>query len=578
MRLLKIISFSFVFCVIAQTDALSQSVITDSLKKFVLSESDKLYWKEIYTDDFIQYTGFFSEEPSDKSIIYTRLINGANDTIYINSQFGRWGRSECLLRDNNSYLIRGVDLHSDSSSSTILRKKFDYESQNWEICNIYNDGIFYSGSVYDTKRNFFYSISEENNFSEDALMTKVCFFILMLVVVYTVIPWWIYEECEIWTTIRSVAGFLVSLGLSIFLDLCVVKELFLPLLCLALTAFVYLIPWNNKIIKTTTQVVCVGVIIVFFVYNQFYRISDCIKLSDGYELNISWKRGTCLIKRAYIKKMLSDMIPVNVSYCDTEEYTLYVSKYEFSMGNLDVVSSNALYWLTGLSKRPMYELSFRESQVILENLSNLTGLNFDILSFNEWLSIVKFKKHSPNNLEFSKVTKGDVSEEGLVNILSNMPEFTSNYYSADYSLSLAADTMFRSYNSIIVAGSVKKCTDSTNISIVNKYFRNGLAGFRFVFRPDKIGARKYCINGFIRSDRIYLGLPKKIRLVSVDGHRIEDLASYESFEELLIESRLRPRKIEAIDLSNNNTFVFIQPEGLEYYDFEPLFSFVRSVK
>ena len=78
----------------------------------------------------------------------------------------------------------------------------------------------------------------------------------------------------------------------------------------------------------------------------------------------------------------------------------------------------------------------------------------------------------------------------------------------------------------------------------------------------------------MRSDKAYTGLPERIELLSVDGRHVKDLYNYESFEELLIEGRMKDRRFEAVDLSDNKVFDYNQPEGLEYYDFEPVFTFV----
>ena len=570
MKRFKVIAILLAFCVIAAQKAFSQYAASDTAEVFVINDSTELYWAEEYTSDFMYMSGFHLDDSTERTILHQRMVNGANDTTYLNSQIGNLVQSESLRRDDESYFLSQVNLSDDDLNNFHYRKRFDYSNQIWEIVNFYDDWSYYSGRAYDPKRTVFYSLSEDENYSEDKNMLKLLFLIWVIAAFCIIFPMPKDRPFVIvWLIICAVIG-ICSVA---FLDLNVINQLFLPLMCLCATALLFMIPRYSGTIRRIGQLILGIIIILFFALKQYVFIDSSITLSDGYELNIKWKRGTCLIKRAYIRNILSNLIPVKVNSND-EEYTLYVSKYEFSSGNAGVVSDEVLMWLFGSSKDPLYNFSFRESQVMLEYLNILTGVKFDFLTYGEWCSISKGKKHAPNNIDYCKVNKGDVSEEGLVNILGNMPEFTSSYYPDNYRLSLAADTMFRAYNYVAVAGSAFECSDSLNVSIVNKNVRNGLAGFRLVFRPDDIGARKFNIQGFLRSDKAYTGLPERIELLSVDGRHVKDLYNYESFEELLIEGRMKDRRFEAVDLSDNKVFDYNQPEGLEYYDFEPVFTFV----
>lgn len=368
--------------------------------------------------------------------------------------------------------------------------------------------------------------------------------------------------------------FLTSLGSVIFINVYLQRQLFFPLYCLCITAFAFKIPQYQGAVRYITQIIIGCIIIIFFVNKQFFATNECIKLSDGYELNIEWQKGTSLPRRHYIRKIFSNMIPVTVE-SNNKRYTLYVSKYEFSSGDLDVVSNELFCPLSGSSKKPADWLSFRECQIILEILYNLTGVKPDFLSHPEFLSISNNKNHAPNDTDYIKVTKGAPDEYGLINFLDNMPEYTSSYKYGDYRIGMAADTIYKAYNKVIIAGSAYFSTDSTKFRIVSKNFRDGYVGCRLIVRPDDIGARKFTIKGHLRSDREYSNLPTEIELISIDGHCVEDIFNYESFEELLIECRPKTKRIEAIDLSKNKVFSFEHPVGLPYYDFEPVFTFVR---
>lgn len=566
MKHVKIIFLLIAFCVVNMQKAFSQSDASESSKVFVINDSTKLYWAEEYTTDFMYLSGFSLRDSSERRIFHIRMINGADDSTYVNSQWGNFVQSESF-RDN-AYCLSLTNF--SSTNQTLQRKKFNYDTKTWDICSFYNDGLYFSGTAFDAKRTAIYELSDDVSHSEDKFMIKLIFFILVFTAFAVTVPIW-----EDFAWVWLLVGFLISLCSTVFIDLSIVSQLFLPLLCLSATAFLFKIPQYSGTIRTVGQLILAGVIIVFFGLKQFVCVDDTIRLSDGYELNLTWKRGSCLIKRLYVKSMLSNLVPVAVN-ANGEEYTLYISKYEFSGGNYSVVSDEALSWLFGLCKDPLYNFSFRESQILMEYLNLLTGVRFDFMSYQEWASITKDKNHSPNDLDYCKVTKGDVSDDGLVNILGNMPEYTYSYYSGNYRVGMAADTLVQSYTNVLVAGSAFECSDSLNLSIVNKNVRNGLVGFRLVFRPDDIGARKFSVKGFLRSDKVSTGLPKKISLVSVDGLRVEELANYESFEELLIEGRLADRKFEAVDLSDNKVFYYDQPQGLEYYDFVPEFTFMNT--
>jgi len=570
-----IIIFSvLISCVISMQDAISKSIDSDSSKVFLLLDSTKLFWYEEYNDTFDHISGFIENSSCEDRIKHIQMITGADDTIYVNTLMGNWVQSETLSCERDSYTIRRINLSTHDNSSLNQRKKYDYRKSIWQICNYSDDWSYFSGSEYASNRTAFYKISDEDNFAEDKFLTKLVFFILILLAFYIIIPLWYFEKL---TLAWIILGLATSLSFTFILKWDIIMQLILPLICIIATACLFYVPGYAGIIRAIGQTVLGSVIIIFFAYKQFYCIDEHIRLQDGYELNVTWKRGTGLLKRAYVRKILLNLTPVTVN-ADDDKYTLFVSKHEFSEGNLFVISDETFACFFAGIERPLYCFSFREAQLVLEHMKLLTGVNLDFLTYAEWSSLAGNKRHSPNDLDYCKVKKGEVSADGLVNITSNMPEFTSSYYGGNYRISMAADTMYRSYNNILVAGSAYECTDSINVSVVNKNVRNGLAGFRLVFRPNDVGARKFTINGYLRNDKEYTGLPEKIKLVSIDGDLIDHLPNYESFEELLIEGRLKKRRFEGVDLACDTLICFTQPEGLEYYDFEPEFSFVRSTE
>lgn len=536
------------------------------LYDIMLDDSIELSWKNIFEEDFTSVTGFFLNDVYS----FYREINGANDTTYMNFQMGNTVQVEHFYPDDenyHSYSLRRVNLSSPNWEEYIQCKVYNKDNHKWSI---YKKGEGWQiGSRYCIDKLLFHDISDGD---DDSTFIAVFLFFFIYLAFAAVLPFWDNDDYGwVWWLV----GFLFSLGCAIFIESYMQRQLFLLLLSIISTFILFKIPRYVGKVRYVSQILIGIVIISIFTYKQFFVIDETFKFKDGQELNIKWKRGTCLIKRHYIKQMLSEMIPVKVE-SKGKEYILYVSKYEFSEDDYSVVAGDPFNWLDVLSRsnRPLYGFSFRESQIMQEFLSKITGVQFDLLSHEEWYAASLYKNHSPNSYDFVNVDEGAPNENGLVNINGNMPEYTSNYYAGNYSLGLAADTLIRSYNNVLVAGSAYECTDSIIISTVNKNIREGHVGFRLVYRPNDIGARRFCIIGNLRSDRKHTDLPQQIKLISIDGHSIDGISNYESFEELLIECRFKNKTIRAIDLQNNKEFSFQHPKGFEYYDFEPLFSFV----
>lgn len=548
----------------------SSTVAQGDEKSYVMHDGTTLHWENSFDEDFTLTTGFYLDNGNEEVCGNWRTINGANDTTYFNVQYNKVVQIESIWYDKEYYQLSKINLSSPNWKEIAYCKSYKNDEQEWAIYTKTTDDVFQFGSAYNIDKNIFYDISYEENHSDDNLMISITLFFLIYVAWIVFLPLWDNDNVVL---VWSFVGFLLSLISSIFIENHLQRQLFLPLLAIVLTSVLFKIPQYIGKIRYISQFILGVMIISFFAYNQFFVLNETVKFADGQKIDIKWQRGTCLIKRFYIRKIFSNMTPVLVN-SDGNEYVVYVSKYEFSEDELSVINNEIFFWFCGSFNSPLDNLSFREAQIVLEILRNCTDVKFDFLSYKEWRAASLYKKHSPNQLEYEDVNEGKANDNGLVNILENMPEYTSNYYAGNYRLGLAADTLIRSYNNIIVAGSPYQCTDSINIGFVNKNIRDGRVGFRLVYRPNDIGSTKFCIMGHLRSDRNYMERPKSIKVVSIDGHRIEDLSNYESFEELLIECRFKNKIIEAIDLSDGKIFNIQNPKGFEYYDFEPIFSFV----
>lgn len=564
----------FIFLLLVLDGFTSIKLFANSIQSFdvqdktiVLDDGLKLFWKNIYDKDFSVTTGFYAND----NVWFKRIINGANDTIYMNSQLGRIIQVENFWFDDAYYQLRRINLSTSNWTEYFQCKNYDKDEHRWAIYNKAADGNWQVGSEYCINKHLFYDISEKGN--DDSSLIALCLFFIIYIAYSVIFPYWNCEKYEDYIWIWWLIGFLLSLGIALFIGSYWQRQLFLPLFVIISTSILFKIPRYIGKVRYISQCLIGLIIVVFFTYKQFFDINDTIEFEDGKELNIRWENGTCLIKRCYIKQIFSNMIPIKVKSRE-KEYVLYISKYEFSEDDFSVVVDEPLNWLNVLFKfnRSCDNLSFRESQIILELLKKNTNTQFDFLSYEEWKSVSPYQNHSPNNLNFGDVD--EVDNNGLVNIRGNMPEYTSNYYNGNYRLGLAADTLIRSYNNVVVVGSAYESMDSINLSVVNKNIRDGFVGFRLVYRPDNVGARTFFIKGHLRSDKKHINLPSKIKLVSIDNYYVKDLNNYESFEELLIECRFKNKTIKAVDLSNNKEFSFLHPMGLEYYDFEPQFSFV----
>ena len=535
-----------------------------------LNSSDALYWGVLKSRDFSTFRGCFKLEDEELHMMYLRMTNGVEDTTFANLLQVKVFQRECYTSE--AYILDEINVDSSQPSRYDRIKRYNYATNRWTIGMFKKDGEYKWGRSYDSDQLTLFDITD-NRYREIA-MWALCFFIMMAFSLWILFS--PFFDLEDKTSLRLILGWTIFIG-SV-LAVCLVPkfiqlQLTLPFFSLVLVygAMYYLKPkklqW--RIILNT---VCCVTVILFWTYIQFYRLDDTTKLSDGTEVQLHWKKGTAVLKRHVIHRMLNRMIPIAVQD-HGREYTVYVSKYEFSTAELDVLNDDVCSWISYLmNDSPVDDLSYRESQIVLQRIHQLCDVPFDFLSYNEWLSASMHQPHAPHYSELCDVNEGDMNSLGLVHIASNVPEYTSNYIWS-YRISNAADTLLKAYNKMVVAGSAYLCDDSILCSEVNKNLRQGGVGFRVVYRPNGIGARQFQIHGICRSDRAYRNLPQFIQLVAIDGISLTSLDNYESFEELLVEKRHSLRTIEAIDLSTMQRVQFDEKQGADSYDYEPIFSF-----
>lgn len=547
----------------------SDSSRFEGIKYGISVDSLPVYKGTVKHMDFSRDVGFFELKDNILQFLYTRRTNAAGDTIFINDFLNALYQFEIYRED--SY-VQFQDYKSSNKQQYHGSKTYYNKKYRWKFFTMSTDGESAWGNCYDVGDDSLYNLND--NRTKDTIMIGLLFFIMVTCAL------WIFfrplTEIERWKMplILLIGITVLSLCLTLFLDGYIRNQLAYPLLSFWL---IYLVEKYLKvksiIIKVIFHYILCVLVTSFWIYMQFYQVYDTVKLADGTKVEIQWRRGTDLPKRFFFKQMISKMVPVQVSD-HGNHYNVYVSKYEFREGEWPVVNDEIFSWISYfLHDEPKGDLSFREARFVVQFLKRICGVNFDFLTYSEWQSAALKQPHSPHENDYCDVDEGSPNEFGLFNIAGNIPEYTSDYCGTNR-LGLSADTLITSYNNINVAGYPFICEDSISFSFMNKNVRTGSVGFRLIYRPNDIGARRFYIKGTLRSDRAFTKLPKEIKLISIDGHNISELDNYESFEDLLIECRFKKYSVQAKDMSTKKIFHFNQAKGFEYYDYEPVFSFI----
>ena len=324
-------------------NVLAKSMLSPGIqdKTIVLDDGMKLCWQNIYDKDFSVTTGFYAND----NVWFKRIINGANDTIYMNSQLGKIIQVENLWFDDTYYQLRRINFSASNWAEYFQCKNYDNDEHRWAIYNKATDGDWQVGSEYCIDKHLFYDISGEGG--DDSSFIAVLLFFIIYVAYAVIFPYWNCGKYENYIWIWWLIGFLLSLGIALFIGSYWQRQLFLPLFVIISTSILFKIPRYVGKVRYISQCLIGLFIVGLFTYKQFFDINDTVEFADGKKLNINWEKGTCLIKRYYIKQMFSNMIPVEVK-SRGKKYVLYVSKYEFSEDDFSVVVDEPLNWLNVL--------------------------------------------------------------------------------------------------------------------------------------------------------------------------------------------------------------------------------------
>lgn len=539
----------------------------------IWSDSTSNYFKGLVTTtDFCQSKGYYQIENESFNPLFVRITNAATDTIlsYLSTGHGKYIRN---IFSKDLFIYDEITGNSTDSIFS-YSKSYDSDKNRWTISYKFND--YQYGCSYTPQNDSLKDISTSSD-SDSPFMWTLHYIIMIIlslaILFYPLVNFWDNPILSKIIVIISVA--LIFLGL-ILVDTWTQKQLsfiFFSLLPIPLLSALV----RKKLLHLILHALLCTIVISSWIYFLFYNLNDNATLSDGTKVSIHWRKGTDCIKRHLIKKMLNKMVPVSVSD-HGKQYTVYVNKHEFSETDFKVLNDEMYEWafaLFGIHEKPLNDFSFREAQIVLSMIKNLSDIKLDFLSYHEWQSASRGIHHAIRQVdsELRDVDDGAANEVGLVNIADNASEYSSSY-AQGVRISICGDTLYPSFDGVLVCGNAFSDDEPKDSTIINKNLRIGSVGFRLSYRPQDIGAQKFHIIGHLRSD-ISISLPRNILLVSVNGRYFKSFDSYESFEEFMIENRGSKKLIEAIDHLNPNSIIKItMPPGLGYYDFVPYFSFV----
>lgn len=521
------------------------------------NEKDSTYIGTYYSLDFSIVSG------------YHKYINGvftpqlarythfnSSDTIYLNyNSFIGFNRE---VHFPNSYVIDNPE-----ERHLELSKKYYASKNEWSISYL-SYGRRYGGSNGH--------VMFDLDSPEDKFMMGLMFFLLMLTCIYIILtPILAYAKGNLIFIISSIFAFGFTIYAIIIADKYLQYSIFMPSFSLlAILGLALMIKQKN--IRYVVLSISSLIVTVLWIWYMFFNLDETVKLNDGKEVNIHWRASTDPHKRLVIRHIFNNMYPVPIED-NGVKYTVYVSKYELTDGEFAIINDDVCGWLSWLfGNDVLSNFSYRESQLVLNAISNISGVKLDFLSYYEWQTASCGKHHNIHPNELTDANEGEENPFGLVNITGNIAEY-SNTYAISSKIGLSGDTLLPSFDGIIVCGNAFLGKQS-DLSFVNKNLRRGGAGIRPVFRPENIGRKTFEIRGYLRSECNYTGFPKEILLKSINGEQIHKMNTYEDFEEKLIESRFHNKVIDAVDITNGKSLVLKMPKGLYYYDFVPYFSYI----
>ena len=515
-------------------------------------DDDSLYVGTLYSSDLHQYTGFWYNDFTPKNILYISFngdsfLFNKHELSFINDRIVCYGSAEYRVYNGLGAM-----------------KYYDYEENYWYTIDYYRNRYNKESSILEP-------VEDESDSVFISIVHFLAFSLALFLLLQPVSGDGKGKFSIIYSLILSV---LLIILYYIFTTKYLRSQLVFPMMGFFLP---YALKFFIRGIKhVIAHVVLSGIILVFWSWFLFFNLDEVVCMSDGTPVNVQWQTGTSPLKRHVVKKIIANLLPVKVRDHDAD-YVVYVSKYELSREEFDVINDELFAWIGYLLREePLYGYSYREAMIILGRFKEISNVDFDFLSYNEWKSATLGKNHEARKsiTDLLDVDEGVPNEYGLVNFTSNLPEYTSTYL-VSYRLGLSADTLISEYNHVLVAGNAYKTDCAADFSAVDKDLRDGIVGLRLIYRPKSIGARIFFIQG-IAVDGASAEFPRNIILESYNGVSVLDLPDYESFQEMVIEERFNAKRMIVYDIYDNHRIELEIPAGQELYDFIPHFIFEVS--
>ena len=549
--------FLFLFLIPANVFVQAKDSLTIKLddksvfKGYVLNQDeDSLLVGTLYAADFSQYTGFWYNDFTPRNVF---SISFSGDSFLLNNQkYFFINRTECYSSEKYS-------VFNEQGGRNL--KYYDYEKGFWYT-------IDNNSNRYNRESSILESVDDEN----DSSFISIFHFLAVSLVLFLLLrPITGKGKGKLPTIYSLILCALLIIPYYVFTTKYLRSQFVYPMLTFSLLYALRFLTTGLKYI--VAHFVLSGIILVFWLYFLFFNLNEVVCMSDGTPVNVQWQTGTTPLKRHVVKKIIANLVPVKVRDHDTD-YVVYVSRYELSKEEFGIINDEVLAWIGYLLREePLYDFSYREARIVLKRLKEISNVDFDFLSYNEWKAATLGKTHEASRsiMDLLDVDEGEPNEYGLVNLTSNLPEYTSTYFTTSR-LGLLADTLISEYNHVLVAGNAYTSDMAMDCSVVDKDLRIGFVGLRLIYRPRNIGARRFFIQGIAVND-VLAELPSKIILESYNGVSVSDLPDYESFQEMMIEERFNARRIIVHDISLNQRIELEIPAGQEWYDFTPCFIF-----
>lgn len=435
--------------------------------------------------------------------------------------------------------------------------KYDYSKDKWESYKL------------QWKDNKIYDLEEGLN-----LVYIVIFILIIVYSVSLLLRLATKNKADVIIRFTSLIILLLSLTILSFYS---IKNILFPSLIIALgyltiTTYITKQRLQGIFILTTTIIV-----IALYVTHHFFSLNDSATFADNKQIDIKWKPGTNISERNSIKSIISNMTPVTVNAHDTT-YTIYVSKYEMTEA-LFTSSINSFGGSIVKCFRPRdieYGFTYRDIRRYIRHLYELTGITFDLLSYEEWSDICKNYNKTLCATPFgSSVDEGVPDKFDLYNICGNNQEFLSTHNEFLDMINIDLNHCWASMSDIVI------CAETPGDYELEDKDDHVLASFRLIYRPNNIGQKKVDIYAYKADKCTYPYRPPIIHITKLNDWNSDNIVhtfNYEYFEEEHIESLFKGCDITgtAIGYDGNKYGIIsftLSPDDLEY-DFIPQFSYV----